>query len=169
MRIRNLRHSYPTSQQTLSIQPINLLSFFTLVPMLVPCFHQYLSSIVGCINQKKHTSMIRSFEEYALGKLRFLPLFTFSTPVACKSRRHFGFCFTPRVKQKLKYRHLLSQATTPVNTTTTEDFSKLILPLVHIEGIVCFFLFYQSFPGIFVCKPELYPHVSCVSQQVQEP
>ena len=162
-------HSYPTSQQTLSIQPINLLSFFTLVPMLVPCFQQYLISIVGCINQKKHTSMIRSFEEYALGKLQFLPLFTFSTPVACKSRRHFGFCFTPRVKQKLKYRHLLSQATTPVNTNTTEDFSKLILPLVHIEGIVCFFLFYQSFPGIFVCKPVLYPHVSCVSQQVQEP
>ena len=62
--------------------------------MLVPCFHQCHSSIVGCINQKKHTSMIRSFEEYALGKLRFLSLFTFSTPVACKSRRHFGFCFT---------------------------------------------------------------------------
>lgn len=61
--------------------------------MLVPCFHQYLSSIVGCINQKKHTSMIRSFEEYALGRLRFLPLLTFSTPVACKSRRHFGFFF----------------------------------------------------------------------------
>ena len=37
--------------------------------------------------------MIRSFEEYALRKLRFLPLFTFSTPVACKSRRHFGFFF----------------------------------------------------------------------------
>ena len=66
-------------------------------------------------------------------------------------------------------RQLLPQATTPVNTNTTEDFSKLILPLVHIEGIVCFFLLYQSFPGIFVCKPELYPHVSCVSQQVQEP
>ena len=56
-----------------------------------------------------------------------------------------------------------------INTNTTEDFSKLILPLEHIEGIVCFFLFYQSFPGIFVCTPVLYPHVSCVSQQVQEP
>ena len=75
-------------------QLILILSFFMLVPILVPRFHQYHSSIAGCINQKKHTSMIRSFEEYALGKLRFLPLFTFSTPVACKSRRHFGFCFT---------------------------------------------------------------------------
>ena len=113
--------------------------------------------------------MIHSFEEYALRKLRFLPLFTFSTPVACKSRRHFGFFFLHRVWNKSGNRQLLWQATTPVNTNTTEDFFKLILPLVHIEGIVCFFLLYQSFPGIFVCKPVLYPRVSCVSQQVQEP
>ena len=64
MRIRNLHHSYPMSQQTLSIQPINLLS-------LVPCFHQYHSSIVGCINPQKHSFMIRSFEEHALENLRF--------------------------------------------------------------------------------------------------
>lgn len=63
--------------------------------MLVPCFHQCHSSIVGCINQKKHTSMIRSFEEYALGKLRFLPLFTFSTPSLRAQTPFSTFILTP--------------------------------------------------------------------------
>ena len=81
----------------------------------------------------------------------------------------FRLFFLHRVWNKSGNRQLLWQATTPVNTNTTEDFFKLILPLVHIEGIVCFFLLYQSFPGIFVCTLVLYPHVSCVSQQVQEP
>lgn len=45
----------------------------------------------------------------------------------------------------------------------------IISPLVHIVEIVYFSLFFQSFLGISVCMPELCPHESCVSQQVQEP
>ena len=45
----------------------------------------------------------------------------------------------------------------------------VVLPLGHIVEIVYFFLFCQSFQGISVCMPELYPHAFYASQRVQEP